>query len=107
MIDPAALSDRVTFQSPIHWRDDDGQQMQGWRPEFTVWANVRYLKGGEEVMQARMQSRTPAVLTIRASRQAARVTSEWRALVGGKAFDVKEDPRLTPDRAWLEMLAMG
>lgn len=106
-MDASALSSRVTFQSPIHWRDADGQQQHGWRPEFREWVKVHYLRGGESVMASRMQSRNPAILTVRASRQAERITSEWRALVNGKAFEVKEDPRPTPDRAFYEMLAEG
>lgn len=98
------LSALAAFLSPVQSRDEDGQIVQGWADEFTAWANVRYLRGGEAVMQARMQSHTPAILTIRSSGQARRVTSEWRAVLDGRVFDVREDPRPTPDRAWLEML---
>lgn len=98
------LSARATFQSPVQSRDDDGQLVQGWRDEFTAWAHMRYLRGGEEIMQARMQSRTPAILTIRDGRAARRVNSEWRAVLNGRVFEVKEDPRPTPDRAFCEML---
>ena len=99
------LSTRATFQSPVQSRDDDGQVVQGWADEFTAWSNVRYLRGTEAVMQARMQSRSPAILTIRSSAQARAVTSEWRAVIGGRVFEVREDPRPTDDRAFLEMLA--
>ena len=99
------LSERAAFQSAIESRDADGQIVQGWQDAFSAWANVKYLRGGEAVMQARMQSRTPAVLTIRDSSEARQVTSEWRAVIGGRMFEVKEDPRPTPDLGFLEMLA--
>ena len=99
------MSTRATFQSPVQSRDADGQLVQGWQDAFTAWANVRYLRGTEAVMQARMQSRSPAILTIRSSAQARAVTSEWRAVIGERVFEVREDPRPTPDRAWLEMMA--
>lgn len=101
------LSVRATFERPIQSRDEDGQIVQGWTAGFTAWVNVRYLRGGEAVMQARMQSHSPAILTIRASSQSRQVTSEWRARIDGRVFDVKEDPRPTPDRAFVEMLAEG
>ena len=101
------IDTNATFQSPVQSRDADGQLVQGWTDAFTAWTNVRYLRGTEAVMQARMQSRSPAILTIRSSAQARAVTSEWRAVIGGRVFEVREDPRPTPDRAFLEMLAEG
>lgn len=95
----------AVFQSPVQSRDEDGQIVQGWTDEFDEWANVRYLRGGETVMQARMLSRSPAIVTIYASDLALRVTSEWRVVIDGRMFEIKEDPRPTPDRAFLEMLA--
>lgn len=34
-----------------------------------------------------------------------RITSEWRATIDGRVFDVKEDPTPTDDRGFLQMLA--
>jgi len=105
-----ALDHRVTFQSPVQERDADGQLHQGWETAFEAWAAVKYLRGTEAVMQARMQSRSPAILTIRNSASSRRVTSEWRALVRDRSgvervFELREDPRPTPGAAMLEMLA--
>lgn len=101
------LDTRATFQSPVMSRDADGQLVQGWQAEFTTWCNVMYKRGTEAAEQARMMSQRPVVLTIRASSQARRVTSEWRAVIDGRAYDIKEDPTPTPDRAFLQMLAIG
>lgn len=105
-----SLDHRAAFQSPVHERDEDGQIHQGWRDEFVAWASVRHLRGGESVMQARMQSRSPAILTIRNSAAARAVTSEWRAVVRDRTgiervFEMREDPRPTEGSAFLEMLA--
>jgi len=104
------LADLVSFQEPEVERDADGQLIQGYVERFKAWAHVRYLRGGEAVMQARMQSHTPAILTIRASNQSRRVTSEWRAVVRDRTgiervFEMREDPRPTEGSAFLEMLA--
>lgn len=84
---------------------EGGEVISGYAERFTVWGHVRYLRGGEAVMQARMASKRPAILTIRDSAQARQITSEWRATIGGVVFEVKEDPRPSEDRGFLEMLA--
>ena len=104
-----ALDHRVTFQSPVQERDADGQLHQGWETAFEAWAAVKYLRGTEAVMQARMQSRSPAILTIRNSEAARRVTSEWRVKARDRSgvermFEVKEDWRPTEGAGFLEML---
>lgn len=98
------LSNRITFAEMTTLPGEGGEVIQGWTDRFTVWGHVRYLRGGEAVMQARMASKRPAILTIRDSAQARRVTSEWRATIGGVVFDLREDPRPSEDRAFLEML---
>ena len=99
------LDYRATFAAPVEAVDADGQVVQDYQEQFAVWAGVRWLRGGESVMQARMQSRSPAILTVRKTPDTERITSEWRVLVDGRDFDVKEDPRPSDDRGYLEMLA--
>jgi len=64
-----------------------------------------YLRGSEAVMQARLVSKSPAVLTIRTSVETRAITSEWRAVIDARIFDLKEDPRPSEDGACLEILA--
>ena len=99
------LDYRAAFAAPFEARDDDGQIVQRHDEQFTVWAGIRWLRGGESVMQARMQSRSPAILTVRKTPDTDRITSEWRVLLAGRDFDVKEDPRPSDDRGYLEILA--
>lgn len=101
------LTKRATLLEPHVARDADGQLVQGWIERGTVWCHVLPLRGGESVMAARMQSRSPAIVTLRASGLSRQVTSEWRLRIGGREYHAKEDPRETQDRAWLEMLAEG
>lgn len=96
---------RGTFAAPIEGLDEDRQPIIRYDDQFTVWTGVRWLRGTEAVMQARMQSRSPAILTVRRSPDTDRITSEWRVLIDGRKFDVKEDPRQSDDRGYLEMLA--
>ena len=47
----------------------------------------------------------PVIITVRRSAQSEGITSEWRAVVGGVIFDLKEDPRPSEDGGFFEMLA--
>lgn len=101
------LTQRAAFYEAFERRDADGMLVQSWLLRFTLAAHVLYLRGSEAVMQARLQSKNPAIITVRHSVQARAITSEWRAEIGGKTFALKEDPRPSQDRRLLEMLAEG
>ncbi|WP_423212255.1 head-tail adaptor protein [Paracoccus yeei] len=98
------LTKRATLLQPIEAVDADGQLVQSWAERGTVCCNVRWLRGGESVMQARLASRSPAIVTMRASTLTRRVTSEWKLRIDGREFEAKEDPRETDDRAFFEVL---
>lgn len=99
------LRRRVIFQEAVLIRDPDGMLIQGWEDRFTCWCHVLYLRGSEAVMQARLVLKAPAILTIRASAATRAITSEWRVVIAGVVFDLKEDPRPSEDGAFLEMPA--
>ena len=101
------LTQRAAFYEPFEERDEDGMLVQSWLLRFTLAAHVLYLRGSEAVMQARMQSKNPAIITVRKSSQARAITSEWRAEIAGKTYEIREDPRPSQDRRLLEMLAEG
>lgn len=98
------LTKRATFQCPVKGKDADGNRIIDYPDAFAAWVNLHPLRGGEAVMQSRMRSRSPAIVTFRVSSQAREVTSEWRVVIGGRVYEAKEDPRETQDRAFLEML---
>lgn len=95
------------FYEPFEDVDPDGQIIQDWLLRFTIPAHVHYLRGSEAVMQARLQSKNPAIVTIRRTSRTIAVTSEWRIELDGKIFDIKEDPRPDQDRSMLQMLSEG
>lgn len=96
---------RATFRNPVSERDEDGQIIQRYDDAFNDRVEIKFLRGTEAVMQARLNSRSPVILTVRNSSQARAVTSEWTVEANGKLYDLKEDPRPTENRRWLEMLA--
>ena len=98
------LTKCAMFLRPEMGRDSDGNQILAYVDDHAGWVHLRPLRGGEGVMAARMASKAPAIVTLRASVNARRVTSEWRVRVDGRIYEAKEDPRETQDRAYLEML---
>lgn len=99
------LTKRATLLQPVEARDADGQLIQSYADRGTVWAGLLPLRGGESVMQSRMAARAPAIVIVRSSALSRRVTSEWRVAIDGRTYDVREPPRETQDRAFLEFLA--
>lgn len=99
---------RLQFSKRMPKSDGYGNTEAGeWTPQFEQWTAIRFLRGTETVQAARLEGRSPAILTIRNSVNARQITHEWRAedLQSGEIYQIKENPRLTDDRADLEMLA--
>lgn len=99
--------DRVfSFQRRGEVDDRHGNKVDGDFVEvFREWAKVKPMKGGEGVVEARLSARQPAILTVRATTAAEDVNADWIAVTGGVVvWNIKEPPRLTDDRQFLEML---
>ena len=69
---------RVHCQRRVEVNDGYGNTNGDWQTEFTVAAAYRHLRGGEDVMSARLSGRHPALITVRASSQTAQITTDWR-----------------------------
>lgn len=98
------LTKRALFRAPVKATDANGKRIIEYADRFKFWTNVRHLRGGESVMQSRLASKSPAILTVRAATETRQITSEWRVVVNGGLFNLKEDPRETQDGAFLEVL---
>ena len=79
------MKDRVALQRPIQTPDGMGGTETGWQDVAEVWANFRYLRGGETVLASRLQGRLTAVITIRESADTRAVTADWRLRDARKA----------------------
>ena len=106
------LDHRAEFSLRESIEDDMGGTRDEWVLQFVEWVGVKYLRGGESVMQARLASRNPVVIVIRNSERARQITSEWQVELRSrsgvtKVYAVKEDPRPASNDAFLEMLCEG
>ena len=106
------LDHRAEFSLRESVETDMGGVEDEWVPQFVEWAGVKHLRGGESVMQARLASRNPVIVTIRNSARARQITSEWRVTLRSRSgivlvAEVKEDPRPADGDGLLEMMCEG
>ncbi|WP_027142718.1 head-tail adaptor protein [Mesorhizobium sp. WSM3626] len=85
------LRELVTLQDFVEMDDGHGNTISDWFDVATVPARIRYLKGSEEVLSARLTGVQPIVITIRNGGPVAVVTTDWRALDAraGTAFNIR------------------
>lgn len=106
------LDHRAEFALRESIDDEYGGTRDEWLLQFVGWVGVKYLRGTEAVMQARLASRNPMICVVRNSARARQITSEWRIVLrsrSGVTFvaEVKEDPRPSDGDGFLEMLCEG
>ncbi|WP_375263831.1 phage head closure protein [Palleronia sp.] len=99
------MTSRALFQVREEVDDGFGNTYGAWVDRFTRWCHVRFLRGGETVIAARLVSRQPAIITIRHDAETATIAPAMRCVIAGRSFDIKEQPRLSDDRQTLTFLA--
>ncbi len=72
------LRDRVTFEA--RGEDANGDPLGAWAPQFTVWAQMVWLRGSEAALQQRLEGRQPVAIVVRTSSQTRGITTAWRAV---------------------------
>jgi head-tail adaptor len=93
-----------SLQERVKADDGYGNKRGDFQEVFRDWGGFRFLRGGEGVIESRLASKQPAILTLRSTAQAKTIAPHWRVVAGGRAYDVKEHPRPTDDRMFLEIL---
>lgn len=74
-----SLKERIAIQARSVVDDGYGNTVSGpFADVFTVWAGYTYLRGTEAVMAARLESRQPVVVRVRASSQTKTITNDHR-----------------------------
>lgn len=97
---------RAEFQARGEVSDGAGNYVTDWGETlFTRWCSIQYLRGSESVMAARLSGKRPAILRVRSDEETLAITPEMRCIIDGEAFNIREKPRPSDDRNFLEMLA--
>ena len=74
------LRDRVRFDRRAQGGDGYGNTVEGWDDGFTRWAQIKPLKGGEDVIGARLQGTQPVIIIVRFDPQTSALTTDMRAV---------------------------
>lgn len=102
------LNHRFRFDVRTETDGPHGAGESAFAPAFTCSAKVQYLRGTEAVQSSRLEGRQPVVVTIRNSSQARAINTDYRAVDArtGATFNITAiNP--TPDRQWIEVLAIS
>jgi SPP1 family predicted phage head-tail adaptor len=107
-VNPGDLRTKITFQQPTQIADAGGAQITTWAnvsTNPTVWArwvNAHGNAHGQEVISSgALQSTQRATVTIR---YRADVTTDWRVLKNGEAWQVLSVDHVQDHRRWTEMV---
>jgi SPP1 family predicted phage head-tail adaptor len=101
------LRDRVSFGQLADAPGEGGNYRTGpFAPAFTLWANIRPLNGGEEVMAGRLTGFRTVLITVRSLLTTRKITTEWcaRNERDGETFNILEVKDPDSRRQWLEIL---
>lgn len=101
MLTASDLNRRLTILEPFQSQDADGHIPQRFVDRGMVWANIQHRPGSEAFQQARMESRNPATIAVRASDLTRRMTAEWEVETTRDRFKIAGDPNLSQDRAFV------
>lgn len=111
MANTGKLNRRVAFDAPKNVKDGHGGIKNGFADDADatkVWANFRYLRGGETVQAARLAGRQPIVVTVRSSSQNKVIDTSWRMRDSdGSIYNIRSGPVPSDDRLYLEFTVEG
>jgi head-tail adaptor len=103
------LDHRIAWDARSVVDDGFGNTVSGpFVEQFVTYAGIKPLKGGEEVMGARLGGVQPVIITVRKSAQTDLITTDWRArdVRTGTVYAIKAPAAdMEQKRAYLDILA--
>lgn len=97
----------IAFEQRDRIDDGYGNRVSGeFVEKFQQYAEINFLRGGETVIAARLESRAPAIISVLADdTRMNSVTPDWRIVVAetGETFNIRTITK-TPNRAYFELL---
>ena len=96
----------VAFDEPPQTPDGSGGTDAGWAERYACRGEIRYLRGTEAVMAARLAGRQPVVVKVWDCEAARQITTAWRMRDEreGTIYNIRS---IVPsdDRRWIELTA--
>lgn len=102
------LRQRFSFAFRQEVDDGIGNKQGDWIQQFERDGKRIILKAGESVMASRLSGRQPAIITIRYSREAAQITTDWRCTDtrSREIFNIRQ-VMIGEKRDYIELLIEG
>lgn len=106
------LKFRIAFQKKQATEAEGGGVNARWLDQFTRWADIRPLRGGETVQQDRMQGVQPVIIIVRADSQTRQITPSWRAVRAmpdgtERRYGLKTAQDMEGDNAFITFMAVA
>lgn len=102
------LRDRLRFEQRAVLDDGYGNPVSGeFAEQFSRWAEVKPMRGGEDVLAARLQGTQPIMIRVRYDSLTKTITPEWRAVDvrNGTVYAIRTAVDMERRRMWIEMMA--
>lgn len=103
------LEQRVAFDKREEVEDPYGNMVADWVEQFQDYAAFMFLRGSEQVMAARLESREPMLVRIRMSANARQIGNDWQmrdVRADNKAYNIR-DITWDNNRAVVDLLVEG
>jgi SPP1 family predicted phage head-tail adaptor len=71
---------RVRFDKQTETADPYGGTVSAWTEQFTRWADIRPMKGGEGVQAQRLVGTQPVLILVRYDSETKTIDPSWRAV---------------------------
>jgi SPP1 family predicted phage head-tail adaptor len=96
------------FDQLIEAQDGYGNLTSAFEEQFQLHANFMFLRGGEQVIAARLQGQQPAIVRIRVCHDSERVTPDWqlRDVREGVSYNIRSIT-MAPDRGYFDLLVQA
>ena len=103
---------RVRFDKPVSTEDPAGGSTQAFVEQFTRWADIRPMRGGEGVQAQRLQGTQPVLIIVRRDSSTTQINETWRAveMLNGaevRAYAVKTAEDMERSRTFLTLVAIA
>lgn len=104
-MDAGQLNERFAFDRRGTSADGYGNTESTWIEQFRCAVRRQMLRGGENVMAARLEGRDPAIITVRRSVLTRQITADWRCR-DTRSDDVFNIRSITPreSRDYIDLL---
>lgn len=104
-VQPGEFKNRVTFAARgAATPDRYGNTDTDWADQFTRWAKLIPLRGGENVMEARLAGRQPYIVVVYRDPETELITTDWRAVNAEDASQVFNVRNVTPGEDVIDLL---